>query len=209
MSQGQRGNGSKAKLLAYMLNNVGRVLTSDELREASGNASEWGRRVRELRDEQGYNIQTHNDRSDLSPGEYVLVDTARGPRRERGISKETRALVLDRDGYTCQSCGAVAGEPNPHDGRPTRLQLGHWIDKSQGGTDDASNLRALCSVCNEGAANITTARPDHEKLLAQVRRAPGSEQVKVLEKLVRKYPNETSQMLLSLADEHSQSKDKK
>ncbi|MFC4523249.1 HNH endonuclease [Cupriavidus pinatubonensis] len=209
MSQGQRGNGSKAKLLAYMLSNVGRVLTSDELREASGNASEWGRRVRELRDEQGYSIQTHNDRSDLSPGEYVLVDTERGPRRERGISKETRALVLDRDGYTCQSCGAVAGEPNPHDGRPTRLQLGHWIDKSQGGTDDASNLRALCSVCNEGAANITTARPDHEKLLAQVRRAPGSEQVKVLEKLVRKYPNETSQVLLSLEDEHSKAKDKK
>lgn len=201
MPRGQRGNGSKARLLEYLLDNVGQVLTSDELREASGNASEWARRIRELRDEQGYRILTHNDRSDLSPGEYVLVNTEPGPRRERGISKETRALVLDRDGFTCQSCGAVAGEPNPHDGRPTRLQLGHWIDKSQGGTDDADNLRALCSVCNEGAANITRARPDHEKLLAQVRRAPGSEQVKVMEKLVRKYPNEASQILLLLENE--------
>lgn len=195
MPRGERGNGSKAKLLEYMLNHVGQILTSEDLRQASGNASEWARRVRELRDEQGYNIQTHNDRSDLSPGQYIMVDATRGPRRERGISKETRALVLDRDGYTCQSCGAVAGEPNPHDGRPTRLQLGHWIDKSQGGSDDASNLRALCSVCNEGAANITTARPDHEKLLAQIRRAPGSEQLKVLEKLVRKYPAEASQLV--------------
>lgn len=188
--------GSKAKLLQYMQERIGQVLTSEELRVASGNKAEWGRRIRELRDEHGYNIQTHNDRSDLSPGQYVMASPNPGPTRERGISKETRALVLDRDGYTCQSCGAVAGEINPHDGRPTRLQLGHWKDKSQGGTDDASNLRVLCSVCNEGAANITTARPDHEKLLAQIRRAPGGEQVKVLEKLVRKYPNEAAKMLV-------------
>ncbi|QGZ62381.1 HNH endonuclease [Paraburkholderia acidisoli] len=193
-----RGNGSKAKLLAYLQDNVGKVVTSDELREASGNASEWGRRIRELRDEQGYNIQSHNDRSDLAPGQYVLADNTQRPPRERGISKETRALVLDRDGFTCQSCGAVAGEINPHDGRPTRLQLGHWIDKSQGGTDDAHNLRVLCSVCNEGAANITTARPDHEKLLAQIRRSPGSEQIKVLEKLLRKYPEESADFLQSV-----------
>lgn len=204
MARGERGNGSKAKLLAHMTANLGQVLTSDQLREASGNASEWARRVRELRDEHGYNILTHNDRSDLSPGEYMLEDLTRREVRERGISKETRALVLDRDGFTCQSCGAVAGEPNPHDGRPTRLQLGHWIDKSQGGTDDATNLRALCSVCNEGAANITTARPDHEKLLAQIRRSSGSEQVKVLDKLVRKYPLETSELLKSLQNVRNQ-----
>lgn len=206
MARGERGNGSKAKLLRYFQANVGRVLSSDELKEASGNVSEWARRVRELRDEQGYNIQTHNDRSELSPGEYVMVDLTQGPRRERGISKETRALVLDRDGYTCQSCGAVAGEPHPVDGRQTRLQLGHWKDKSQGGTDDADNLRALCSVCNEGAANITTNRPDHEKLMAQVRRAPGADQVQVMEKLVRKYPNEASKVLSSISEHQARAK---
>ncbi|TAL85697.1 MAG: HNH endonuclease [Candidimonas sp.] len=193
--------GSKAKLLSYFRSHVGQVLDSTVLKEVSGNASEWARRVRELRDEQGYNIQTHNDRSNLSPGQYVMVDLAQRPSRERGISKETRALVLDRDGFTCQSCGAVAGELHPVDGRPTRLQLGHWTDKSQGGTDDADNLRALCSVCNEGAANITMNRPDHEKLMAQIRRAPGSDQVKVLEKLIRKYPKQASATLFIVSED--------
>lgn len=201
MAPGVKRVGSRAKLLSYFQSHVGQVLDSAVLKEVSGNASEWARRVRELRDEQGYNIQTHNDRSDLSPGQYVMVDLTQGPLRERGISKETRALVLDRDGFTCQSCGAVAGQPHPVDGRPTRLQLGHWKDKSQGGTDDADNLRALCSVCNEGAANITMNRPDHEKLMAQIRRAPGSDQVKVLEKLIRKYPKEASATLFIVSEE--------
>jgi len=38
-----------------------------------------------------------------------------------------------------------------------------------GASDDAANLKAICSVCNEGAANVTLQRPDLNKLLAQVR----------------------------------------
>ncbi|MHB1651563.1 MAG: hypothetical protein ACYCVD_03690 [Desulfitobacteriaceae bacterium] len=34
---------------------------------------------------------THNDRSDLKPGQYILVDTKPIPHFERTISKETRA----------------------------------------------------------------------------------------------------------------------
>jgi len=107
--------GSKARLRAYFLAYIGTVLESDELREASGNASEWGRRVRELRTEEGYQILTHNDRSDLTPGQYLLLNPKPVPAFERGISKETRALVIDRNGFTCQMCGAAAGEPHPAD----------------------------------------------------------------------------------------------
>lgn len=166
-------------------------MNSDELRDVAGNISEWARRVRELRTEEGYQILTHNDRDALKPGEYLLEKSMPVPAFERGISKETRAVVLDRNGFTCQMCGAVAGEPHPYDPtRKTRLHIGHIIDKSQGGSDDPSNLRALCSVCNEGAANITMERPTSQKLLAQIRRAPGSDQVEVLEWLVRKYPKQ-------------------
>ena len=144
-----RGKGSRARLRAHLLANIGRVMESEELRKVSGNASEWARRVRELRTEEGYLILTHNDRSDLKPGQYLLLDSKPVPAFERGISKETRAFVLDRNGFTCQMCGAVAGEPHPFDStRRTRLQIGHTIDKSMGGGDDASNLRAICSVCN-------------------------------------------------------------
>jgi hypothetical protein len=191
-----RGKGSRAKLRAYFLANVGRVLESDELREVSGNASEWGRRVRELRTEEGYQILTNNDRNSLKPGQYMLIDPKPLPAFERGISKETRAFVLDRNGFTCQMCGAAAGEPHPFDStRRTRLQIGHTVDKSMGGGDESTNLRAICSVCNEGARNLTLDRPSLQKLLIQVRRATGADQVEVLRWLIRKYPKQASQLL--------------
>jgi hypothetical protein len=192
----ESGKGARAKLRAHFLANIGRVMDSNELRAVSGNASEWARRVRELRTEEGYAILTHNDRSELKPGEYLLLAPDPLPASERGISKETRAYVLDRDGYTCQMCGAVAGEPHPADPtRKTRLQIGHIIDKSMGGGDDPPNLRAICSVCNEGARNLTLDRPSLQKLLIQVRRATGADQIEVLRWLVRKFPKETAKLL--------------
>jgi hypothetical protein len=181
--------GAKARLRAHFLSNIGRVMDSDELRMIADNQSEWARRVRELRTEEGYQILTHNDRSELKPGQYLLETLKPQPAFARAISKETRAFVLDRNGFTCQMCGAVAGEAHPYDvTRKTRLHLGHVIDKSMGGLDDPSNLRAICSVCNEGASNATLTRPDLQKLLIQVRRATSQDQIEVLRWLLKKFP---------------------
>lgn len=188
-------SGARAKLRNYFLENVGIVLDSETLRKVAG-ISEWARRVRELRNEEGMNIVTHNDRSDLKPGQYILLDTKTVPSFERTISKETRAFVLDRNGYTCQMCGAVAGEPHPYEPqRKTRLHIGHIVDKSQGGSDDPANLRALCSVCNEGASNLTLDRPTAMKLLMQIRRARGVEQLEVLAWLIPKFPKQAEDYL--------------
>ena len=163
--------GARAKLRQHFLANIGRMMDSDELRAIAGGISEWARRVRELRTEEGYQILTHNDRSDLKPGQYLLMAANPEPAFERAISKEVRAYVLDRNGFTCQMCGAVAGEDHPFDpGRKTRLHIGHIVDKSMGGSDDRSNLRAICSICNEGAANLTLDRPSALKLLIQIRK---------------------------------------
>lgn len=187
---------ARAKLRKYFLANVGEVLDSQELKKVSGGISEWARRIRELRNEEGFQILTHNDLNELKPGQYLLKDPKPKPAFERTISKETRALVLDRNGFTCQMCGAVAGEEHPFDaGRRTRLHLGHVIDKSQGGTDDPSNLRALCSVCNEGASNLTLDRPSSQKLLIQIRRARGGDQQDVLAWLIKKYPEKARKLL--------------
>ncbi len=194
MAKANKGFGSKSKLRQFFLENVGKILDANALREIAG-TSEWARRVRELRNEQGMNIVTHNDRSDLKPGQYILVDLKSLPAFERGISKEVRSYVLDRNGFTCMMCGAAAGEPHPYDtGRITRLHIGHIIDKSMGGTDDAGNLRAICSVCNEGASNLTLNRPDTIKLLAQVRRAPTKDQLDLLKWLVGKFPQQTKDL---------------
>ena len=187
--------GSRDKLRKYFLEHIGEVLDSETLREIAG-VSEWARRIRELRNEEGYQILTHNDRSNLKPGQYILETSEPKPAFAREISKETRAYVLDRNGFTCQACGAVAGEPHPYDpARKTRLHIGHIVDKSVGGTDDPANLRALCSVCNEGAANLTLDRPSYEKLLVQIRRATSSDQLKVLEWLTRKFPKQTFEII--------------
>jgi len=191
-----REPGARHKLRQYFLEHIGEVLESDMLRDVAG-ISEWARRVRELRNEEGYQILTHNDRSDLKPGQYLLENPNPQPAFAREISKETRAYVLDRNGFTCQMCGAVAGEPHPYDpSRTTRLHIGHVIDKSMGGTDDPANLRALCSVCNEGAANLTLDRPSFDKLLIQVRRATGADQLKVLEWLIRKFPEQAANLMM-------------
>ena len=180
--------GARAKLRVHFLANLGRVMGADELRPVAGNISEWARRVRELRTEEGFLILTHNDRADLKPGEYLLETAKPQPAFARAISKETRAFVLDRNGFTCQMCGAVAGESHPYDPtRKTRLHIGHVIDKSLGGSDEASNLKAICSVCNEGAANITLQRPDLGRLLVQVRRATATDQRELLRWLQTKF----------------------
>jgi hypothetical protein len=181
--------GARGKLRAHFLANIGRVMDSEELRAVADNQSEWARRVRELRTEEGYLILTHNDRSELKPGQYLLENLKPQPAFERSISKETRAFVLDRNGFTCQMCGAVAGEPHPYDStRKTRLHIGHIIDKSKGGIDEPSNLRAICSVCNEGAQNATLIRPDLKQLLIQIRRATSQDQLEVLKWLIAKFP---------------------
>lgn len=191
--------GARDKLRAYFLNHIGEIISSEELRVASGGISEWARRIRELRNEEGYKILTHNDRSELKPSQYLLEDPKPQPAFERAISKETRALVLDRNGFTCQMCGAVAGEPHPYDpNRKTRLHIGHIVDKSQEGPDEVSNLRALCSVCNEGAANITPDRPSAKKLLMQIRRSATPEQLEVLDWLVKKFPSQAKSLTKKL-----------
>jgi 5-methylcytosine-specific restriction endonuclease McrA len=195
MSKLVKKKGARAKLREFFIANAGKVLNSKTLSQVGG-ISEWARRVRELRLQEGMNIITHNDRSDLKPGEYILVDLKPLPSFDRTISKEVRAFVLDRNGYTCQMCGAAAGETHPYDpNRKTRLHIAHILDKSMGGTDEPGNLRAICSVCNEGASNLTLNRPDAIKLIAQVRRAPAKDQLDVLKWLIKKFPDQSQGLL--------------
>lgn len=184
----RKSKGSKRKVLDFLLKNIGKVVVSKDIQKASGGASEWARRVRELRDEQGYQILSHKDRADLKPGQYILLSAKRKPAFARGISKETRAIVLERNGFTCQSCGLAAGDQDPlHPGRTIRLTMGHIIDKSRGGSDEPSNLKAICANCNEGLQNAAMPKPDTVQLIAQVRRGTIDSQLAVLDWLKKKY----------------------
>jgi 5-methylcytosine-specific restriction endonuclease McrA len=64
-----------------------------------------------------------------------------GQRGSTRADRRRRAHVIARDAYTCQECGApLTG------GRDT--QVDHAVSKRDGGSDDATNLRALCAPCN-------------------------------------------------------------
>jgi hypothetical protein len=182
--------GSKQKIRLFLLQNIGRVIESHELQAAAGGAVQYSRRLRELRDEDGWAILSHNDRSDLKPGQYLLLQKPSEesqPRFARGISKKLRAEVLDRNGFTCQMCGLTPGEIDPETHRKVRLHIGHIVDKKLGGKDELSNLRALCSTCNQGAKNVTTEKPSQIWLLSQVRRSGQDEQRAVYEWLTTKF----------------------
>ncbi|MEK7248269.1 MAG: HNH endonuclease signature motif containing protein [Chloroflexota bacterium] len=180
--------GSKQRILDFLLANIGRVLNSAEIQRASGGASEWARRLRELRDEEGYDIISHKDLAELKPGQYVIRSGKRRPVFARGISKETRARVLERNGYTCQMCGLAAGDADPFNPRRTvQLVMGHIVDKSLGGGDTPDNLRAVCNVCNEGLQNTSPPKPDRLELMRQLRRATIADQRHALEWLQQKF----------------------
>ncbi len=181
-----RRTSSKRRILDFFLGNLGTVLSSADIQAASGGAVEWARRVRELRAE-GWLILTNNDRAGLKPGEYVLEDpTPPAYDFARGISARLRAQVLERNGYTCQMCGIGAGDPMD-DGRPARLHVGHIVDRDHGGKDEALNLRALCSTCNQGAKNLVQEPPSWAWLLGHIRRATVDDQRQALDWLKRKF----------------------
>jgi len=182
--------GSKEKVRRFLAANVGQVVNSLQIRDAVGSEiSEWARRLRELREQEGWQILTHHDSAELKPGEYLLQvpPPAKPVSFGRGISAKLRAEVLDRNGFTCQMCGLTPGEIDPSTGRKVRLHLGHIKDRNLGGKDELSNLRALCSTCNQGAKNITGEKPTSIWLLSQIRRAGQDEQRAVYEWLSKKF----------------------
>lgn len=182
-----------ARLREFLIANVGAVVTSFQLRDVAGGPTSWDRRVRELREKHNWKILTHNDTMDLKPGQYLLQELPpeTAVAFSKNLSQKLRAEVLDRNGFTCQSCGLCPGDVDPVTQRKVRLHLGHIKDKSLGGKDELSNLRALCSSCNQGAKNLTAEKPSEVWLLSQVRRAGQDEQAAVLHWLQKKFGGST------------------
>jgi len=172
---------------AFFEANIGKVVTTQQIRQVA-RISEYARRIRELRDEEGMQIKSHIDRPDLKPGEYILETLERLPVIGRGISPQLRNDILERNGFTCQLCGAGAGDPDPFNpNRKLRLHIDHIVPISQGGTNDKNNLRVLCSACNQGRSNIQGSSETARNLLARIRKVPRTVQMEVYDALKRKF----------------------
>ena len=183
---------AKDKLREFFRQNIGKVVSKEQLREVAAPVTEWARRVREIRDEDGWPILTHNDDTRLKPGEYILREEPLPDEQsssKRRMSSSLRFQVLDRDGYACVLCGAGHGD-YAENGRPVRLHIDHIEDHSHGGDERIENLRVLCADCNQGAKNLSAEPPTWTRLRAHLLRAKVDDQRRVLEWLLNKFSKE-------------------
>jgi hypothetical protein len=143
----RKGASVTVKIREFLLENIGRPVTGEELRYVAGDKTEWARRTRELRTEQGWDIATNmTERPDLPMGTYVLQSGEQAPPHDRRISDKTRIEVLKRDSYSCRYVGCDFDARNPPPGPRRRLELHHVKMHASRGSNNADNLVALCNV---------------------------------------------------------------
>lgn len=102
----QMDSSARDRVLTLFTSHVGEVLTRDEIEYVS-KIKEGTRRLRELRDEFGWPIESHIEDPLLQPGQYRLVSAAEEDRtdpRQRLYPENLRAEVFKRDDYTCHKC---------------------------------------------------------------------------------------------------------
>ena len=140
--------GSKGRLLRYLKENVGQVVSSEELAYVA-KASEYGRRVRELRTEEGYAIATRfTGRPDLRMSEYVLETLHRiAEPHDRKIPFDVQKVVYERAANACELCGWSRERWTHED--PRILELHHLQEHAAGGKNIPENLTVLCSRCHD------------------------------------------------------------
>ncbi len=171
---------ARSRIRAFFQQNVGRVVSTREIAEVAA-ISDYQRRIRELREKEGLQIKSHHDRPDIRPGEYILETLDILPIFEHGISTRTRAEVLARNGFTCQWCGRGPEDTDPtNPTRKVRMHIDH-IDPEGG--NDKSNLRTLCSVCNQGKSNVQPATEKARDIIARLRKVSRAEKQEVYERL--------------------------
>jgi len=136
------------RMLEYLRANVEKPVMGEELRYVAKNASEWARRVRELRTQQGWPVATRNTgRPDLPVGYYILQSNRQSPEHDRAIPDPERGEVLRRDQYQCTNCSWSHTVYNPSD--PRHLELHHKEFHIKGGSNKKENLITLCTTCHD------------------------------------------------------------
>ncbi len=150
----RRQPGSALQRVAALLDSsVGEVVTREQI-DYVGRASESIRRVRELRDEQGWPIDSYIDDPTLGSGEYRLNSNDPEDRRDplqRLYGEDLRQKVFVRDEYTCQICGGTRRKAEAAGDSRFYLEVHHktavadelaQMPKSE--RNDIDNLTTLC-----------------------------------------------------------------
>ena len=115
--------------------------------------------------------------------------------------ENTKAMVLNRDTYTCQCC------KGKH--KDSKLEVHHIVFRSQGGSDEESNLITLCHTCHK---NLHSGKI-HPKLSGKAKGTLkyATQMNSIRKQLFKSYPNaietfgyvtKTNRLQLGLTKEH-------
>lgn len=173
------------RILALFMDRYPNKVHTKEI-EKVARISDYQRRIRDLRAEGWQILSHHDDSQNLHLGEYRLGSLVKdkGYKFTKRVDARTRAYVLQRNGYTCYSCGRGTDDKNPlNPNRNTVLNVDH-IDAD--GPSTPENLRVLCSACNSGKQDLILAQSS-VNLLRSVRRSSIADQKAVFEWLKRKF----------------------
>jgi hypothetical protein len=151
----RRRRGSGLERIAALLDaSVGEVVTREQI-DYVGKISEGSRRVRELRDEHGWPIDSHVDDPTLGPGEYRLTSNNQKDRRDplqRLYPEGLRQRVFERDEYTCKVCGRNRKKAEAAGDSRFYLEVHHKIavadDLAEMPRSERNNIDNLITLCH-------------------------------------------------------------
>jgi hypothetical protein len=149
----RRSGSAKSRIQAFLTATVGQVVSREQL-DYVGKIKEGSRRVRELRDEDGWPINSHIDEAALRPGEYRLLSLDPDDRRDpaqRLYPETLRHQVFARDRFTCQACGRNREKALAAGDTRFYLEVHHRVALADelatlplSERDDPANLVTLC-----------------------------------------------------------------
>ena len=93
-------------------------------------------------------LETAQFDTHLMKNSLLALDTVKHWGYQKGVNygfENTKVMVLNRDNYTCQYC------KGKH--KDSKLEVHHIIFRSQGGSDEESNLITLCNTCHTNLHN--------------------------------------------------------
>ncbi|MEU0532247.1 HNH endonuclease [Amycolatopsis tolypomycina] len=189
--------GDEQKLAAWLAFNceLGDVITMRQLRAAIGGedgpneAEHLNRRLRMLRQRDGWQIPSARDDASLGHDEYRLdakgwyPGSGKARPRLDTPSDSVRRQVFERDGRACVVCGVAAGEMyDDRPGRRVRLTLGHRVPGKRLDREVSVNeLQTECARCNETVRDELPDPVTLPELLPRIRKLPRADKRTLLE----------------------------
>ncbi len=151
----------KKRLEALFLDNVGRILSREQILQAAkdpktgAEPENWHQRLSELRTDDGYTILSWRNRGDLKVQEYLMPHTKKRRQAARRVRPSDVAwiAVLKRADYCCEwseaaeICGLKEGEIDPVGGGRVKLTPDHRRPHAinpKVARNDPNEWQALC-----------------------------------------------------------------